>query len=396
MKKVVKARPEAQRWLEQCQDLEKLAIGVRRELKARAKERQNGRDATKHEIAIERVLRSSVRRCEKCLKQMTSKLRPLDEIDDDKLMKGIPQKCKFVFEQDFIDAQQNQIDRQIRNISLAFHLLDYSDRRSERTERQIESARLQQTLHLLEQRLANLERTNTEGQSGLVSDSSPTIPEVDERGRSPPADAGHDSSGEENLSTNLDDSDSDASTTDSRNVSRESIIQVVRPQVREAIQLNDIDATKALLSEMEDAELCVQDSDNWTLLHYAVLAHPKIMYALLKRSSVNAPEYLNAQNNSKQTALMDACKKADSQSGRTMIEMLLEHGADIKIKDGINRTALHFTIARPPDPDGNADMVVEMLLKQGCEVTTILGSDVEERVKHYPALKARLQELKED
>lgn len=389
----MKARPEAQRWLEQCQDLEKLAIGVKRELKARAKERQQGREATKHELAIERVLRSSIRRCERCLEQMTKKLQPLNDITDDKSLKSVPQKCKFVFEQDFIDGQQNQIDRQIRNISLAFHLLDYSDRRSERTERQAESARLQQTLHLLEQRLANLERTNTEGQSSLVSDDSLEVAEEEFRGRSPPAEEGREVDVDDGSSINLDDSDSDDSTSDSRNVSRESIVQVVRPRLREAIQMNEIEASKAFLADMEDDELPIKDEDNWTLLHYAVLVHPKIMHALLQRSSIQSPDYLNAQNNAKQTALMDACKKADSQSGYTMVEMLLKHGADAKIKDNIHRTALHFTIGRPPDPDGNANKVVALLLNHGCDPKSIIGSDVEDRVKHYSELKARLKEI---
>ncbi|KAK5080923.1 hypothetical protein LTR05_008239 [Lithohypha guttulata] len=406
VKKVVHAKPEAQRWLDQCKDLEKLAIGVRRELKARAKEHQHGRETSKHDLAVEKVLRSSIRRCKISLESMIEQLQPLNEVREEKLLKSLPDRVKFVFEEDFINSQQNLIDRQIRNISLAFHLLASSERRADRAERQIDSARVQRVEQLLEQLLSQrLERTSTEpgfGEDATLTERAIDAQEVtagpsgtgQTHAQAVDADAGHAS--EEGVvdasSIDLDDSDSDLADSDSRNISRESILDVARSPLLEAIKLKDVDTAKALLAVMEDDELRIYDEDGWTLLHHAVLAHPKIMYALLKRSTVQASEYTNTQNDQGQTVLMDAAKQADSAQGCEMVKLLLEYQCDVNVQDGIKRTALHFAINRPPDPEGNSEKVIDMLLDKGANAKLILESGAEYRLKHYPALKTRVEE----
>lgn len=99
------------------------------------------------------------------------------------------------------------------------------------------------------------------------------------------------------------------------------------------------------------------DDGKWMLLHHAVLIHSDMMDALLNRPATQAADYLNATNNSEQTALMDASRKADSRQGHELVQLLSEQAEiEVNAKDGIERTASHVSMARPPG--GNSDKFV--------------------------------------
>lgn len=398
VQKIRNAKPEAQKWLDKVANLRILAGEIQNMLRARAGDRRLDHDASQDGLVIEAWLKASVCRCKQCLVQMKSKLLPLCDIGPNFNMNSLPERIKFVFDVDFIRTQQKELKWQVQNISVALHLLDHYDRRRDR-------ALIMETVVLLRESLTQTRsqgagvsteddddeqfssaiQTPVEGQPPLpaVQLTDMQLPEMD-------LDDINYVDDNEDLLQRLSGSNSEYDSLDSQNQSRESVLRVADQPLMVAVKMKNVERVIGLLSTTSDDEVCVYDEDEWTVLHHAILQNsPHMLNILLQQPQLRAPEYLNKQNWQRQTALMDAAKRADRKRGLKMVKLLLEYNADVNILDEADRGALHWVVDRPPDPTGCSDEAAKLLLHKGAKVEPLESTVDDQQLKKYPGVRRR-------
>jgi len=119
----------------------------------------------------------------------------------------------------------------------------------------------------------------------------------------------------------------------------------------------------ALLAKWPRLILNHRSSDNNSFLHYAVWTKN---YQLMKKL-IEAGADINAQNGQGHTPLINACAKGDGASAG----LLIDAGADIKIRDAVGRDAMYFSKA-------HSNSVLNNL---------IVGKQVRDSVRSWPKKK---------
>ena len=123
-----------------------------------------------------------------------------------------------------------------------------------------------------------------------------------------------------------------------------------------AIKDNNIGAVRALLPNIDDAELDLQDENEFTALHYAALRNePKIVNMLLLEGANP-----NKENMFGMTPLHYAAENINPE----MMEILLHRGANPNVQDDKGETPLHIIIREYEDTD-DARQCVDLLLQAG-------------------------------
>ncbi|KAK5102118.1 hypothetical protein LTR70_006652 [Exophiala xenobiotica] len=396
VQKIRNAKPEAQKWLDKVANLRILAGEIQNMLRARAAGRGLGHDASQDEIRIEAWLKASVCRCKQCLVQMKSKLLPLRDIGPNFDINSLPERIRFVFDIDFIRTQQKELKGQVQNISVALHLLDYYDRRRDRALAIETVALLREILTQSRSRGTGVstEDDDDEQFSSAIQtpvEGHPLLPAEQPTDTQFPVmdlDDVNSVDDDEGLLQRLSGSDSEDDSLDLENQSRERVLRVTDQPLMIAVEGKQLERVRGLLSNTSDDEVRVYDKDEWTVLHHAVLRNsPDMLNILLQQPQLRAPEYLNKQNRQRQTALMDAAKRADRKQGLKMVKLLLGYNAEVNILDDAGRGALHWVVDRPPDPTGCSDEAAKLLLDKGAKVKPLDSTVEDQQLKKYPGVR---------
>ncbi|KAF2424437.1 ankyrin [Tothia fuscella] len=150
----------------------------------------------------------------------------------------------------------------------------------------------------------------------------------------------------------------------------------------DAVRRDQAGIVRILLEAGADTNL--QSSDNWTILHHAVILYAGKSMATLLQHSVR---HVNTSTSSGKTPLMLAADRAGRKESLSIAQDLIRCGALVNCTDAIDRTPLYAAIIGTYTTEREA--FVTMLLEEGADVEFVRTS-LPKRCKQYPILMKKL------
>lgn len=385
---MAKARREALTLYKKVHRLERLSRDIKDFLESRVNDHSRG-SLVPAEQSITNDIKESLDECRRCLEKINHELSPLVQIPRSQI-RGIADRIKFVLNDNVIKSQESQIERNFQSLSISFHLLqNYACSANQRaTEELIE----RNTQRLLVEIIAEIRQLRSDFQ---VSNSDPSelssrqlrqeltqavndhladcpVTEVETENEDEEEDGG-----ESTLQPRVTPDDDDNSNLDAA--------------LRIAVKHDQDEIIKRL--RQIGANVGIQDSEDLTLLHYAVLKNAeKALDALLDSEGELSLTWLDAQSKRGFTALMYTAMLANPDKSVVFAKKLISRGGRVNIKDSQGRSAICFAIDGAPSPERKD--LVRLLLESGAEPEPAFQW-AEEQARRFPELQERFSAIRQ-
>ena len=386
IKTVVTARAETQAWVDKIEKLGGVSLNI-----ATALTRRQESSLPPIPADINQRIDESLQDCERCLKVMKTKLKPIRGLPQQSLHNRIPESVGYLFTKPKIEIQEKLISDQHSAISLLLQFLSTEDQVATYEISQATNRTAEATLEAVEsmdERLRSIERLLRTGTLSAEPSS-----EASHAHNSSPRSA------IEGVSVDSSDIDEDDMLTPkelekkylpSTSEQPEDLLQPAEGLLMSAVKKREEAEVVTLLARSNRRKsLFAVDLDEWTVLHHAARWKSPIMLKnLLDTDLRDEHDLLNRKSRQGHTALMAAARHAGSPEATEMAKLLLNSGCDVNVVNTSGQTALSCATEDPPN--GHSEELVRLLLDRGADVM-LVAEDMDKRArKRWPDIADRI------
>lgn len=391
--KVAKARQEASGLYNKIRRLDKLLKNIKDFLESRETGSRRGPTSAAEE-SLEDTVKDTLDECRNCLEITNHELEPLTRVPRGQIS-GIANRLKFVFTDKFIKSQEKQVESYFQSLSICSHLLQgYGDRAKQKvTEDLIEQEK--HTQRLLVRLVTDIHQFGLDLQA-----SASHSPESDVRQlllRQELTEALNEATAdhslpEDEIGREGGEMDDVEDTLQRRDTIEDDDSSAIDAALRIAVKHNQDDIVRGL--RQSGANIGIQDAENLTLLHYAILMNAERALDALLHADAQPPslEWLDTQSKRGLTALMYTAMLADPDKCVILARALISRGCSVNIKDGEGRSAICFAIDGGPSPERKD--LVKLLLESRAEPEPAFEW-AEEQARRYPDLQEQLSAIQQ-